>query len=85
MSIEGKHKHHRSSLSPTLLGFQIVTDFGVTIAAPILLLTWIGKKLDLYYQTRPLFLIIGFVLAFLISAIAIYQKAVKYGKMFRKV
>lgn len=75
----------KNAIIPSLFGFQIIGDFGATIAIPVLFFTWIGKKLDAHFTTKPLFLILAFVLAFLVSSITIYRKAKHYGKMFNKI
>lgn len=65
-----------------LLGFRVMGEFGATIAAPIVLLSWLGKKLDLAYGTGPWLLIAGFVLAFAFSACTIYRRSKAYGREY---
>lgn len=68
-----------------LLGLRIMGDFGVIIAIPIVLFSWIGKRLDTRWQTAPLFLIIGFALAFTLSAISVYKKSKHYAKLYKEI
>lgn len=68
-----------------LFALRIAGDFGATIAVPVLLLVYIGQKLDLAYSTGNLFTILGFVLAGLISGRIIYKKAKKYGEEYQKL
>lgn len=68
-----------------LFALRIAGDFGVAIAAPIVILTLIGQKIDAYTQRGPLFTILAFVLAALISGLMIYRKAKKYGEEFQKL
>lgn len=66
-----------------VLAMQMVGDFGATIAVPVVLLALAGKWLDQKYQTKPLFILIGFGSAFLISSVAIYKKAKRYAKEYK--
>lgn len=75
----------KKSVTPFLFGMQILMDFGFIIALPVVLFTWFGKKLDVRFETKPLFLIMGFALAFLLSAISIHRKAKKYGKIYKNI
>ena len=68
-----------------LLGLRIMGDFGATIAVPVVLLSWFGKRLDMRWQTAPIFLIAGFTLAFIFSAISIYRKAKQYAKLYKEI
>lgn len=68
-----------------LFALRIVGDFGAAIAVPVILLVLIGQKLDAYWQRAPLFTVIGFVLAALISGRIIYKKSKKYGEEFQKL
>ncbi len=68
-----------------LLGLRITGEFGAIIAAPVVLLAWLGKTLDARYGTRPLLLIAGFVLAFAVSAAGIYRRAREFGKEYEAI
>ncbi|MBI5230089.1 MAG: AtpZ/AtpI family protein [Candidatus Magasanikbacteria bacterium] len=68
-----------------LLGLRIMGDFSATIAIPIVLLSWLGKRLDTRAGTAPIFLIAGFILAFTLSAISIYRKAKQYAKLYKDI
>ncbi len=69
----------------TRFALRIVADFGATIAVPVVLFAWIGKRLDTKYDTAPWLLITGFVLAAVISVLSIRKKAKKLGKEFEKM
>lgn len=56
------------------LSVQLVWDMGWIIAIPAVVLGFIGAYLDRFFQTSPLFILLGFVLAFLFSAIGIFRK-----------
>lgn len=64
---------------------RIVGDFGATIAVPVVLGALIGQWLDEKYHQAPLFLVIGFVVAALLSGKLIYKKAKKYGEEYQKL
>lgn len=68
-----------------MLGFRIFLEFGAIIAAPVVLLAWLGKYLDGRYGTQPKLLIAGFVLAFVISGISIVKKARKFGQEYEAI
>ncbi len=67
------------------LSLRIVSDFGFTIAVPIVVLAWIGKLIDTHYQTKPVFIIIGFVLAAGLSGFMIYRKAKYYAQLYKNM
>jgi len=64
---------------------KIIGDFGVSIAAPVVLFVLVGQYLDGKYGKSPLFTILGFVLAAAISARIIYRKAKRYGAEYQKL
>ncbi|MFH1047734.1 MAG: AtpZ/AtpI family protein [Patescibacteria group bacterium] len=65
-----------------MLGLRIVGEFGVIIAAPIVILAVLGHWLDERYSTAPLFLIGGFILAAVLSGISIYRRAKQFGREY---
>lgn len=65
-----------------LMGLRIVADFGASIAIPVVVLVMMGQWLDNKYDKLPLFTIIGFVLAALLSGKIVYTKAKQYGKEY---
>lgn len=68
-----------------LFALRIVGDFGVTIAVPIVFFAVIGKRLDAAYGTAPWFLVAGFVLAAVISAVTIVRKTKRYAKEYEEL
>lgn len=58
-----------------LLAFRTVSEFGAAIAAPVVVLSVIGKRLDVSYGTGPAFLIAGFALSALLSAVYVLRRA----------
>lgn len=68
-----------------LLALKIAGDFGATIAVPVVLLAWLGQKIDARLDTRPAFLIAGFATAALFSGWSIYHKAKRYGADYQRL
>ena len=69
----------------TMLGLRIVGEFGAIIAVPIIALSLIGKWLDGKYGTEPRYLIIGFALAIVFSAVSIVKKAKRFAKEYQEI
>lgn len=68
-----------------LFALRIAGDFGATIAVPVVIFAVIGQYFDKKYSSEPLFLVGGFVLAFILSSLSIYRKAKKYGNIYQKL
>ncbi len=68
-----------------LLALQIIGDFGATIAIPVVVFVLIGQWLDEKYTRGPLFTILAFVLAALISGRLIYKKAKEYNVKYQEI
>lgn len=68
-----------------LFAFKMLGDFGASIAVPVVVFVVIGQYLDGKYDRSPLFTILGFVLAALLTAKIIYKKAKRYGEEYKKM
>lgn len=68
-----------------LFALRIVGDFGATIAIPVVVFAYLGKRLDARYNTTPWLLITGFVVAALVSGVIIYRRAKRYGKEYQEM
>lgn len=68
-----------------LFALKIAGDFGASIAVPVVIFVLVGQYLDTKYQKTPLFTILAFVLAALISAKIIYKKAKRYGEQYQNL
>lgn len=68
-----------------LFALKIIGDFGATIAVPVVVFVLIGQYLDNRWNHSPLFTILGFALAALLSGRMIYRKAKQYGKEYQKL
>ncbi len=66
-----------------MMGLRIVGDFGISIAAPVVVFVWIGQWLEETYGYAPWFTIGAFILAALLSARLIYKKAKVYGEEYK--
>lgn len=68
-----------------IFALKIASDFGATIAVPVVIFVLIGQYLDAKYNAAPWYLAIGFVLAAVLSGRSIYKKAKKYGQEYQKM
>lgn len=57
-----------------LLSLKLAWELGYLIALPAAGLGFLGAYADKYAGTSPLFIILGFLLAFTVSAIAVTRK-----------
>ncbi len=62
-----------------LFALRIAGDFGATIAVPVVLFAWLGRKLDMMSGGGIKYTLAGFVLAACLSGIMIFKKAKKFG------
>ena len=65
-----------------LLGLRIAGDFGAIIAVPVVILVWIGQKLDAHFSVSPWCTVIAFAVSALTSGFLINKKAKVYGKIY---
>jgi len=68
-----------------LFAFRILGDFGVTIAVPVVLLVLVGHYADAKYGSSPLYTVLGFVIAALITIRIVRKKAEAYGNEYKKM
>ncbi len=68
-----------------IFGLKIASDFGATIAVPVILFVLVGSWLDARYGWGSLATIIGFFLSALLSAILIYRKTKRYAKIYEEL
>ena len=68
-----------------MFALRIVGDFGATIAVPVVLFVLLGQYVDGKYHKSPLFTILGFALAAVLSGMSIYKKAKRYGSEYQKM
>lgn len=66
-----------------MFGFRVLGSFGATIALPVVMFVIAGQWLDDKCQTGPLFTIIAFILAALVTAVMIHKKAKQYGDEYQ--
>jgi len=64
------------------LALRIAADFGVSIAVPALVATYVGQKLDTRFQSHPWLLIACLVVAFTLTAHWLVKKAKIYQNMY---
>ena len=57
-----------------MLSLRLAWNLGFIIAVPVAVFGFGGAYLDKYYQTSPMFVISGFVIAMVLSGIGVYRK-----------
>jgi F0F1-type ATP synthase assembly protein I len=67
-------KDEVASSNATFLGLRFAGELGYMIAVPAVLFGFGGAYLDKYIHTTPLFIILGLVVAFALSAIGVTRK-----------
>ena len=68
-----------------VLGLQIVGDFCIVIALPVVVFVLIGQRLDGKFGTSPWCTVAAFALAAVISGKIIYKKAKYYASRYQEV
>lgn len=68
-----------------LFALKIASDFGATIAVPVITFVLIGRYFDSKYDSGFKITILSFILAALISGRIIYRKAKQYGKEYQNL
>lgn len=85
LNMEEKKHNFKSDRAYYLFALRIIGDFGIAIAAPVVVFSYLGQKIDAYYNSSPWFLIVGFALSIILSTKIIYRKAKKYGKEYQNL
>jgi F0F1-type ATP synthase assembly protein I len=67
------------------LALRIFVEFGAEIALPVVLFTWLGKRLDSIWGSAPWMLVAGFLLAFSITAAVVTRRAKQFGKEYESI
>lgn len=75
---EAAGKTTKGSKSPSdfdgrLVALQLL-DTTWRVALPILLLSWLGNKLDHHWNTKPTFTLIGFFLSLIMAVLLVYRQ-----------
>lgn len=59
---------------PLMSAFGLAWELGYTIAIPLVILAGGGRLLDRYFNTSPLFLLIGVATSIIITVYVLYNK-----------
>jgi len=66
---------NKNNTSSTWQALGLAFQLGYTIAIPAVVFALIGRVLDKKYNTTPLLLIIGLLIALILSSISVFKKA----------
>jgi F0F1-type ATP synthase assembly protein I len=66
------------------LAIRIAADFGVSIAVPALVASYVGVKIDEKYGTKPWILFILLAIALALTVVIIVKKANYYAKLYQE-
>lgn len=65
---------------------RMAGDIAATIAVPVSVLTYIGRRADLRLgTTKPYFVVLAIIASFLISTVFVSKKALDYGDKYVKL
>jgi nicotinamide riboside transporter PnuC len=73
------HEQEKKLISFTL---RLIGEVLATISLPVVMLTWLGRRLDARLGTKPALLAAGILTAFVISSVSMCWKAVKYRERY---
>ncbi|HTK60488.1 MAG TPA: AtpZ/AtpI family protein [Candidatus Baltobacteraceae bacterium] len=66
----------------TAFALRIMGEIGGLIAVPAIVFTFLGRKLDLWFDAGPAFTVIALLSAFIISMAAVATKAAGYADRY---
>ena len=69
----------------TRLALRIAADLSATIAVPMSVLMWLGRRADAVWETGPKFLAAGILLSFIITTVSICHKALFYDEKYKRL
>lgn len=78
-----KDRHGHKKL--TAFTLRLMGEIGGWIAAPVLVLGWIGKKIDVVLETRPAILVASLLLSFVVSTVAVCVRAADFGDQYEQL
>jgi F0F1-type ATP synthase assembly protein I len=78
-----KDRHGHKKL--TAFTLRLMGEIGGWIAAPVLVLGWIGKKIDVILETRPAILVASLLLSFVVSTVAVCVRAADFGDQYEQL
>lgn len=68
-----------------IFGLRIVGEFGGLIAIPVVLFVLAGRWLDGRWGTKPLFIIVGFVVAAVVSGMMVWRRSKEVAEEYQKL
>ena len=68
-----------------ILAVRIIGEIGIVIAVPVVALSYLGRRLDLRFETGPWLTVAGFALAALITFVAVRRMARRYAGEYQNL
>lgn len=78
-----KDRHDHRKL--TAFTLRLMGEIGGWIAAPVLVLAWLGRKADLLLETKPKVLALSILLSFVVSTVGLCLRASDYGEQYEQL
>ena len=73
-NVESEKKNAETDKNQQISMLTLATELGFSISIPIVALALIGRQVDKYYDTAPVFILTGIVLSMFVSVYIIYNK-----------
>lgn len=80
-----EEKMLKGDMTTKQLAFGMMSYSAGSILGPLIFFGFIGYLLDKYFDTKPVFIIIGVLVAFVITNVLILKKVNKLSKKFNDV
>lgn len=81
MPMKDRHGHRKL----TAFTLRLMGEIGGWIAAPVLVLAWLGKKVDVLLETKPAVLAISLLLSFVVSTVGLCLRAADFGEQYEQL
>lgn len=79
--MKDRHGHKRL----TAFTLRLMGEIGGWIAAPVLVLAWVGREIDLLLETKPKILALSLLLSFVVSTVGLCLRAADYGEQYEQL
>jgi hypothetical protein len=80
------HMHERQRIrKQTSFALRLMGELGAWISTPIIVLSWIGRQVDVLLGTKPKLLALSFLLAFVVSTVGLCLRALDFGEEYEQL